>query len=71
MFNKIFTYYIIGNATPRRRGFRSLRLTNTHLAFFYIQIASVLQMHGFDPGDNNANHTEGGWTDEPVGQERL
>jgi hypothetical protein len=27
-------------------------------------------MHGFDPGDNNASHTEGGWTDEPVGQER-
>ncbi len=68
---KIFTYYIIGNATPTSKGFRSLRLTNTRLAFFYIQIASVLPMHGFDPGDNNANHTEGGWTDEPVGQEHL
>ena len=45
---------------PQVKASRSLRLTNTRLAFFYIQIASVLPMHGFDPGDNNANHTEGG-----------
>ena len=66
--NLNFIKHIIGNATPASKGYRSLRLTNTRLAFFYIQIASVLPMHGFNPGDNNANHTEGGWMDEPVGQ---
>ena len=60
----------IGNATTAIQGFPSLWITSTRVTCFLVHNASVLPMHGFDLA-KHVNHNEGGWTDEPLGQDRL
>ena len=60
----------IGNATTAIQGFPSLLITSTRVTCFSVHNASVLPMHGFDLA-KHVNHNEGGWTDEPLGQDRL